>query len=176
MRPRVVALVESVIGGRRRIAHTFGVGQHTLLRFQVRIFLRLKSCVGDLFALVVPQVEQLQAVGFIALQFGDTAADLVPLLECGGGVRVVSTGKTVKEIEARRWIEAEHRLILCVDNGEIRSKLFQDGYSRCLIINEDAPFAACADLPAEDDLAILGVDTVLFKHSADCFRANLEHS
>ncbi len=53
--------------------------------------------------------------------------------------------------------------------------MFQNGYSRRLIIDEDAALAAGCDLAAQDDLAVLGVDSVFFEHAVDRRRANLEN-
>ncbi len=61
-----------------------------------------------------------------------------------------------------------------MDDCEIRSELFQNGYSRRLIVDEDATFAAGNNLAAQNDLAIFAVDAILLEDTIDPRRAGFE--
>ncbi len=135
----------------------------------------MQACVGNLLALEVPQVEQLQAVGLVAFQIGDAAANRIPVVERRRDGRVVAAGEGVQQRQARCCVEGQHGFVLRVNHGQIRRQLFQDG-NRCrLIVDEDAAFAAGRDLAAQDDLAVFGVDAVFFQDAVDRGRADIEY-
>ena len=89
-----------------------------------------------------------------------------PVVERGGNCGAVSAGERIQQRQARTGVEGQHRLVLGVDDRQVRSKLLEHGHRCRLVVDEDASLAAGGDLAPQDELAVIGVASMPLASSA----------
>ncbi len=89
--------------------------------------------------------------------------------------RGVAAGEGVQQRQPRTRVKRQHRLVLRVDDRQVRRKLLQHRHRRRLIVDEDASLAAGRDLAPQNDLRLLAVEAVVFQNFVDGLGLGFEH-